>query len=78
MYGSEYATTVGGTIVADDAYIRESIITPQASVIAGFQPIMAPYGEKIDDRGLEAIIAWLRTLSEHGSADRNATKAGER
>lgn len=66
LYGHSFETREGTTIVADDAYIRESILTPNVSVIAGFEPVMTPYEGKITDREIEAITAWLQTLSSLG------------
>ena len=64
LYGYEFETTDGGAALADDAYIRESILDPAASIIAGFQPVMTPYGAMLDDKDIEAITAWLKTLSD--------------
>ncbi len=66
LYGFEFDTEAGPRIVADDAYIRESIIEPNASVIKGFQPVMVSYNGVIDDKEIEAITAWLKTISSKG------------
>jgi len=66
VYGFEFLTAGGETIVADDAYIKESILTPNVSVIDGFQPVMTPYAGKLDDREIEAITEFLKTLSDRG------------
>lgn len=66
LYGFEFLTTDGSTIVADDAYIKESILTPNVSVIAGFQPVMTPFAGKLDGRKIEAITEFLKTISERG------------
>ena len=66
LYGHSFDTREGVRITANDAYIRESILTPNASVIAGFEPVMTPYAGKISDKEIEAITAWLKTLSSLG------------
>ena len=66
VYGHEFDTVDGTRIVADDTYIRQSILDPNASVIAGFQPVMTPYAGIVSDREIEAITAWLKTLSSKG------------
>lgn len=44
----------------DEAYIRESIVDPNAKVAAGFQPgIMPPYGETLDSRQVADLVAFL-------------------
>jgi cytochrome c oxidase subunit 2 len=72
MYGFEFDTVEGVRITVDDAYVKESILTPNVSVIAGFQPVMTPYEGLVDDREIEAITAWLRTLSSKGGLDADA------
>jgi len=66
VYGFEFLTTDGSTIVADDAYIKESILNPNASIIDGFLPVMTSYDGILGDREIEAITAFLKTLSERG------------
>lgn len=68
LYGGEFATREGTTVTADDAYIKESILDPARSVIAGYDPVMTPYAGKLGDKEIEAITAWLRTLSSRGGA----------
>ena len=43
LYGKTVELQGGGTVVADEAYIRESIVNPQAKIVAGFQPIMPTF-----------------------------------
>ncbi len=68
VYGFEFLTTTGETVLADDAYIKESILDPNASIIDGYQPVMTPYAGKLGDKEIEAIIEFLKTLSERGGA----------
>lgn len=68
VYGFEFLTTTGETVTADDAYIKESILDPNVSVIEGYQPVMTPYAGKLDDKEIEAIIEFLKTISERGVA----------
>src|SRR5215213_9045425 len=40
LYGSTRTLADGRTVVADDAYIRESILNPEAKVVKGLDPVM--------------------------------------
>ncbi len=71
LYGNTFDTREGVQIVADDAYIKESILTPNVSVIAGYEPVMTPYAGKIDDREIEAITAWLKSMSQFAEKEEN-------
>lgn len=76
VYGHEFETESGETIVANDAYIKESILTPNVSVIKGFQPVMTPYAGILDDRKIEAITEFLKTLSDRGGVEEAAADTG--
>ena len=44
----------------DEAYIRESIVDPNAKVAAGFQPgVMPPYGETLESKQVADLVAFL-------------------
>ena len=53
----------GGTVVADDTYLRESILNPQAKVVAGFEPIMPTFKGLVSEEGLLQLIAYIKSLS---------------
>ncbi|MDX2472892.1 MAG: c-type cytochrome [Candidatus Krumholzibacteria bacterium] len=66
VYGFEFLTTTGETVLADDAYIKESILTPNVSVIAEYQPVMTPYAGILGDQEIAAITEFLKTISDRG------------
>lgn len=61
LYGSSQPVRGGGTVVVDENYVRESILDPQASVVAGFDPVMPTYRGRLKDREISAIIEFLKT-----------------
>jgi len=68
IYGHEMEARDGRRLVVDDAYIKQSILDPNAVVVAGYEPVMTPFAGQITDREIEAVIAWLKTLSDAGGA----------
>ncbi|RIK82552.1 MAG: cytochrome c oxidase subunit II [Planctomycetota bacterium] len=52
----------GETVVADDAYLRESILRPAAKVVAGYQPIMPTYEGQISEEGVIQLLAYIKSL----------------
>ena len=78
VYGHQFDTVAGVKITANDAYIKESILKPNVSVILGFQPVMTPFEGKITDKEIAGLTAYLRTLSDLGGkpagADSTAAK----
>jgi cytochrome c oxidase subunit 2 len=52
----------GRTALADETYLRESIVNPDAKIVAGYQPIMPSFAGQIDEEGLLKLIAFLKAL----------------
>lgn len=50
------------TIMADESYLRTSILTPGAQVLAGYQPTMPTYQGQLNEEELLQLIAYLRSL----------------
>src|SRR6185312_8087461 len=66
LYGKSVQLQGGGTVTMDDAYIRESILNPQAKVVAGFQPIMPTFQGLVTEEQLLQLIAYVKSLSAGG------------
>ncbi len=64
LFGETVPLTGGRTAVADENYLRESILEPQATVVAGFQPVMPTYKGRLSDAEITAIIAYIKTLQK--------------
>jgi cytochrome c oxidase subunit II len=65
LWGSERRFTDGTSRIADEAYIRESIIEPGAEIVEGYPNQMVPFtwGEDTD-LAIDSIIAFIRSLDE--------------
>ncbi len=62
LYGAEVRFTDGTKCVADDAYIRESILDPAKKIVAGFQPGMASYRGVLTDAQIDSLILFIKSL----------------
>jgi cytochrome c oxidase subunit 2 len=62
VYGRTVPLQDGRTAVADETYLRESIVNPDAKIVAGYQPIMPSFAGQIDEEGLLRLIAFLKSL----------------
>jgi cytochrome c oxidase subunit 2 len=62
LYGNQVRLIDGRTLVADDNYIRESILNPAAKIVAGWQPIMPTYQGQVTEEQLAQLIAYVRSL----------------
>jgi cytochrome c oxidase subunit 2 len=68
LFGTERMLESGSTVVADEIYLRESIIDPQAKIAAGYQPVMASYDGVLSEGGILQIIAYIKSLNDSGDA----------
>jgi cytochrome c oxidase subunit 2 len=64
IFGDDHALADGSSVTVDEDYIRESILEPQAKIVAGYQPVMPTYQGKLSDREITAIIEYIKTLNE--------------
>jgi cytochrome c oxidase subunit 2 len=53
----------GQTVIVDEAYVRESIVNPQAKLLEGYPPIMPTYQGLISEEGLLQLTAYIKSLS---------------
>jgi cytochrome c oxidase subunit 2 len=68
LFGRTITLSNGRTIVADESYIRESILNPNAKLVEGFQPIMPTYQGLITEEGVLELIAYIRSLQHPNPA----------
>ncbi len=64
LYGRPVLLSDGSQIIADENYIRESILTPGAKIVAGFQLIMPTFQGILNEEQLQAVIAYIKSLSQ--------------
>ncbi|MGH9174434.1 MAG: c-type cytochrome [Vicinamibacterales bacterium] len=64
LFGAEVPLADGSTVMADEEYIRESILNPTAKLHEGFGQIMPPFEGRITDEQIDQIIAYIASLAE--------------
>jgi protein SCO1/2 len=67
LFGREIRLDDGSMRVADENYVRESILNPNARVVAGYRKTMPSYEGFLDADKTQQIIDYLRTLSPAGA-----------
>ncbi len=66
LFDSKVKLTDGRTVTADDAYLSESILQPNAKIVAGYTPgVMPDFGKLLKPDQVNAIVAYLHTLEKH-------------
>jgi cytochrome c oxidase subunit 2 len=64
VYGKPVQLEDGRTVLADDNYVRESILNPAAKVVSGFKPIMPSFQGQVSEEQLNALLAYVKSLSQ--------------
>lgn len=64
LYGNPVELATGETVIADEAYLRESILNPGAKVVGGYEVLMPTYEGQISEEGILQLIAYIRSLGE--------------
>jgi cytochrome c oxidase subunit 2 len=62
IFGRPVSLASGERVVADEAYVRESITSPAAKVVAGYQPVMPTFLGQVSEEQLIALIAYIESL----------------
>jgi cytochrome c oxidase subunit 2 len=62
IFGRQVHLASGDTVVADEAYVRESIVNPAAKVVAGYQPVMPTFQGQVSEEQLIALVAYIQSL----------------
>jgi len=62
IFGRPVSLRSGETVLADEAYVRESIVAPAAKVVGGYQPVMPTYQGQVSEEQLIALVAYIQSL----------------
>jgi len=70
VYGKPVPLADGSTVVADDRYVRDSILLPTKEVAAGYAPIMPSFAGQIGEEDILDLIAYIRALAPRSERPR--------
>ena len=70
VFGSQVKLQSGETVTADESYVRESILNPQAKITAGFQPLMPPFQGRINEEEVMQLVAYIKSLGQPQAGNR--------
>jgi cytochrome c oxidase subunit 2 len=68
LFASTVSYSGGKKLVADEDYVRESIYDPGAKVVDGFDNVMPSFKGTFTDKDVDAMIAYLKSISAHYKA----------
>src|ERR671933_1522768 len=62
VYGRPVPLQDGRVVIADDQYIRDSILLPRRDIAAGYPPIMPSFQGQISEEDLLKLITYIKSL----------------
>ncbi len=62
LFGRQITLGDGGRQTVDEAYLRESILTPNMKLTQGFQPVMPAYQGLVTEEGVLQLIEYVKSL----------------
>ena len=77
VYGSRVQLADGRTVVADDAYVRESILNPNAKIVQGYKPdVMPSFQGQVTEEQVLQLIVYVKSLAITGTPGATAAAPG--
>ena len=64
IYNKPVLLEDGRTVIADENYVRESIVNPTAKIVSGFKPVMPAFQGIVSEEQLNALVAYVKSLSQ--------------
>ena len=62
LFGKDVRLAGGETVTADLEYIRESILSPNAKLVAGYQRLMPTYRNQLNPDQVNELVEYVRSL----------------
>lgn len=66
VYGSPVPLSDGTIVIADDRYIRDSILMPKSQLVASYEPVMPSFAGVLNEEDLVKLIAYIKSLAPSG------------
>src|SRR5581483_2322805 len=67
LYAKPLPLSDGSTVTADDRYLRDSILQPDRQIVAGYEPKMPSFADRVSEDELFALIAYIKSLANRES-----------
>ena len=63
LYGRTQQLEGGGTVVADENYLRESILEPSAKIVRGYPPLMPSFKGQLTEEQVMDLVEYIKSLA---------------
>lgn len=63
LYGKPVPLSGGAMVIADEKYLRDSILLPRSQVAAGYEPVMPSFTGRIKEDQLLQLVAYIKSIA---------------
>ena len=70
IFGRPVPLSDGTTVIADERYLRDSILLPAKEIAAGYAPIMPSFAGQVSEADLLDLIAYTKSLADREGTTR--------
>jgi len=67
LLGTQVQLEDGRKVLADETYLRESILNPRAMIVGGYQPLMPTFQGQVSEEQVLQLIAYLKSMKKPGA-----------
>ena len=64
LFGKPVQLRGGKTVIADESYVRESILAPSAKIVAGWENIMPTFQGQVSPEEINELVAFIKSLKK--------------
>ena len=68
LYGNPVPMQAGGTVLADDSYLRDKILNPDGNLIAGYKQVMPSFKGVIAEDDLVRLVAYIKSIGQQSAS----------
>ena len=72
LFGTTVELKDGSKVRADESYIRESVLYPQAKIVAGYDDIMPTFKGLVTEDGLLKLVEYVKSLGPKNGTESSA------
>ena len=76
LYGRQVDLEGGGSLVADENYLRESILYPSAKITKGYPPIMPSFRGQLTEEQVMDLVIYIKSVAGANSEPYQLPDAG--
>jgi cytochrome c oxidase subunit II len=66
LFGGPVPLSDGRVVIADERYVRDSILDPKAQVAAGYAPLMPTFAGQLSEDDLVKLVAYIQSIGPEG------------